>query len=56
MDDGISYDAETVLKRAYTQIGELMMQRDQLVAAYEAQSLELARLRGTTSVAEATGQ
>lgn len=51
--DGISYDPEPVLRRAYSQIGELMMQRDQLVAAYEAQSLELARLRGSQSSVEA---
>lgn len=48
----ISYDPEMVLNRAYVQIGELMKQRDQLLAAYEAQSLELTRLRGAQSSVE----
>lgn len=43
--DGITYPQEKVLHRAYSRVGELTMQVDQWVAAYEEQSLEVLRLR-----------
>lgn len=38
-------DADKLLQRAYTRVAELTMQNDQLAVAYEAQNLELARVR-----------
>lgn len=43
--DGIPYDAQQVMDRAYARVGQLTQQLDQLVSAYEAQALEMARLR-----------
>lgn len=53
---GIPYDPDKVMHRAYVRVAELTMQLDQVAAAYEALSLELARTRERLAERAAAGE